>query len=150
MRVWALLLVLSACKHEPPPEEKLTSQKACDKLLTFRGDAGKRPDERARCLADYDAMNAPVRACTDACVKKSNDQDQFDDCRDLCSGKTMPPFLMCSRLTFEHEPFQACMKKHEALQKDQPDLYACWSRCVRRTKENTPEAAACDATCKIP
>ena len=149
MRAWAFLLVLVACKHDPPPDEPLTSQKACDKLLTFRGDAGKRADERARCIADYDAMTPSLKTCTDKCVKQSNDQDQFDDCRDLCTGKTMPPFLMCSRVAFEHEPFQACMKKHEALQKEHADQYACWTRCVRRAKEG-PEAGACDATCKIP
>lgn len=147
MRAVVLVLLLAACKRE---EEKLTTETACDKLMSLEGDAGKRKGERERCIGDYNAQSAPLRTCTDACVKQATDMKQFDDCRDKCGAPTIPVFLMCSRVSFEKTTFDACKTKFEALQKDHPDQYGCWASCVRKAKEGSPEAAACQATCKIP
>lgn len=127
----------------------LTVEQVCEKLQSFRGEAGKGPSEKPICIAEYRAMPSALRTCSDACVKTSTNAVMWEDCRDSCSGRTAPPFLTCSKIASAPGPFKACMAKHEALQADQPDAYTCWARCGRRA-ETDLETARCDERCKVP
>lgn len=134
-----------ACKHEPKP---LTDAEACDMIGALPRTKWK-PADIDNCYVTYSTLGHNVRLCTDKCIRNSSNADDFEDCRDDCSGETIPSFVICQKMSNNDKRVDACRDKHNALLPDSKERYTCWSRCGRRANTGL-EAEACDKTCNVP
>ena len=136
------LLLLAGCKRSAAADDDL-----CAKLASF-ADGGVSAAGKDRCQAELAALGPNMRTCVSACVSSAKTYDDYEDCKDDCTGTPLPAFLVCQKITSDGQLFDACEKSHSALMQRDPAKYKCWTRCGRRA--SGPAAAACDGTCGIP
>jgi hypothetical protein len=86
---------------------------------------------------------------TSKCLTGAKTYTDFEECSEDCTGTPLPPFIICQKITTDGQLFDACDKKHRALQEREPAKYKCWTSCGRRANDSAT-AAACDATCGVP
>ena len=154
---WAVLatLVLGACKERgaspapaPAPSASaaapLATVDVCDRLATLSGASWSARDKDG-CLYEFGALGPNMRVCIDACVTAAKTYQDYDDCKDDCTGRVLLPSELCKdsdgKTAFD------CRERFTELQRTQPEPYKCVARCARRAKTQA-EVSACEPACK--
>jgi hypothetical protein len=140
----AAFTLLASCKSK---SEEPTPEATCAKIAALEGAMNEA--ERARCAAGLAARPPEKRACISACASSAKTALDLLDCKEDCTGDAIPIVVTCEKLGTLESDATECTNRYFALQKAQPSIYKCLSRCVRRAEGRTA-ADACRPACNVP